>query len=194
MVIEGQAQLDRDARQPFLVFFQSSFSLEATASQIPQQHPSLPPDYYRIDTLPHATCLSPSIVSHLLRTSTTTYRWRNNSSASSSFSSSFTGRNSPDPIPAPQSFASPEPQSHPAHTNKMMGLGVPNAVPSQSRYMEHQLPGRSYDKDEHGVQRPRKSKANKLLGLTFNEGTTFSPPVVHVVVLPPLSGARPLEG
>ena len=57
-----------------------------------------------------------------------------------------------------------------------MGLGVPNAVPSQSRYLEHQLPGRSYDKDEHGVQRPRKSKADKLLSLTFNEGTTFSPP------------------
>lgn len=106
------------------------------------------------------------------------YRQRDNSSASSS----FTGRNSPDPdpipapIPAPQPFASPEPQSHPAKANKIMGLGVPNAVPSQSRYVEHQLPGRSYDKDEHGVQRPRKSKANKLLGLTLDEGTTFTPP------------------
>ena len=44
------------------------------------------------------------------------------------------------------------------------------------RRVEHQLPGWSYDKDEHGVQRPHKSKANKLLDPTFNERTTFSPP------------------
>ena len=42
--------------------------------------------------------------------------------------------------------------------------------------MEHQPPRRSYDKDEHGIQWPRNSKANKLLGLTPDEGIVFTPP------------------
>ena len=105
-----------------------------------------------------------------------TYRQGNNPSACSF----FTGRDSPDPapppIPARHSFTSPEPQSRPAKANKILGTGVSNPVPSHIRYMEHQPPRQLYDKDEPGVQWSRNSKANKLLGLTPDEGITFTPP------------------
>jgi hypothetical protein len=104
------------------------------------------------------------------------YKHRNNSSASSF----FTGRNPPDPNPppihAPRPFTSPGPQSHPTKANKILGIGLPSTVPSQGRYIEHQPPRRSYDRDERGVQWSRNPKANKLLGLTSNEETTSAPP------------------
>lgn len=122
-----------------------------------------------------------------------TYRQGNNPSACSF----FTGRNSPDPtpplIPAPQTFTSSEPQSRPVKANKILGAGVSSTVPSHSRYMEHQPPRRSYDKEEHGVHWSRNSKANKLLGLTPEEGTTFIPPPRSHSSGPPGRPANPLR-
>jgi len=119
-----------------------------------------------------------------------TYKHRNNASASSF----FTGRNSPDPKPLPipaLQFPSPEAQSHPAKANKILGIGLPNTAPSQARYIEHQPPRRSYDKEERGVQWSRNSKANKLLGLTLDEGTTFTPPPRSDSSRPPDRTATP---
>ena len=95
------------------------------------------------------------------------YRQHNNSSSSPI----STGRNSPDPELSPA-----EPINHAAKAHKILGISVSNTVSLQSGYTEHQPPRRSYGEAEHGVRWPRDPKANKLLALTPDEGTTFAPP------------------